>query len=186
MKLIVGLGNPGSEYEGTRHNMGFEVLDVLAEDFKCEFTKNGFSGTYTKFIYKGENIYLLKPLTYMNLSGKSVKEFADYYHIMLNDMVVVSDDMALKPGKIRLREKGSSGGQKGLQDIIEKLGSDQFKRIRVGIGEPELSAVDFVLSKPNKEERELIDEAIDNAVKAIEYYLKADSFNKAASLFNSK
>lgn len=185
MKLIVGLGNPGSQYEDTRHNMGFMVIDELAETLKISNFKNDFDASIARFNYMDEVILLAKPLTYMNLSGTSVKKIIDYYKIKIEDLLVVSDDMALEPGRIRLREKGSSGGQKGLQNIIDNLNTSNFKRIRVGIGEPEHNVVDYVLSKPKKEDQEKIDEAISNAVEAILFYLKND-FLKASSIFNSK
>lgn len=115
MKLIVGLGNPGLDYEHTRHNVGFDVVDILAEDFNVEINKSGFKGLYCKFTFDGETVYILKPMTYMNLSGESVKAFVDYYHINIQDIVVVSDDLALLSGSLRLRENGSSGGHNGLK-----------------------------------------------------------------------
>ena len=200
MKLIVGLGNPGLDYEHTRHNVGFDVVDILAEDFNelqggekavlsdfnVEINKSGFKGLYCKFTFDGETVYILKPMTYMNLSGESVKAFVDYYHINIQDIVVVSDDLALLPGSLRLRENGSSGGHNGLKSIINCLGTQEFKRIRIGVGEPKNDVVDYVLGKPQGEDKEKIEEIYDRAVKAIENYIKEGNFNKTASLFNVK
>lgn len=186
MKLIVGLGNPGLDYEHTRHNVGFDVVDILAEDFNVEINKSGFKGLYCKFTFDGETVYILKPMTYMNLSGESVKAFVDYYHINIQDIVVVSDDLALLPGSLRLRENGSSGGHNGLKSIINCLGTQEFKRIRIGVGEPKNDVVDYVLGKPQVEDKEKIEEIYDRAVKAIENYIKEGNFNKTASLFNVK
>lgn len=186
MKLIVGLGNPGSAYIGTRHNIGFDTLDLLAADFNVTVNKTGFEGLYTKFVFLDETVFLLKPQTYMNLSGRSVKALTDYYHIMREDLLVVLDDLALKPGSLRLRDRGSSGGHKGLQNIIECLGSDEFKRIRVGVGEPVGNVVDYVLGVPSVSERPLIEEAISKAAEAIEYFLKCGDFSKTANRFNRK
>ena len=164
MKLIVGLGNPGLDYEHTRHNVGFDVVDFLAEDFNVEINKSGFKGLYCKFTFDGETVYILKPMTYMNLSG----------------------DLALLPGSLRLRENGSSGGHNGLKSIINCLGTQEFKRIRIGVGEPKNDVVDYVLGKPQGEDKEKIEDIYDRAVKAIENYIKEGNFNKTASLFNVK
>lgn len=186
MKLIVGLGNPGPEYEGTRHNIGFEVLDTLAEDLDVRISRSGYDGLYARYVKDGETVLLLKPQTYMNLSGRSVKAALDYYKIMPSDLVVVSDDLALEPGALRLREKGSSGGHKGLQSIIESIGTTEFKRIRIGVGEPDRDVVDYVLGRPDPDDREAIDRALDAAVMAIESYLNCQNFSKVCSLFNRK
>ncbi len=186
MKLIVGLGNPGLEYEKTRHNMGFILLDMLAEDMDVDNFKKGFKGEYAKVTTAEDTIYLLRPLTYMNLSGESVKEFVDYFKIDSDDIIVLLDDLSLEPGRFRLRANGSSGGQKGLQNIIDLLHTDKIKRIRIGTGEPSVGIVDYVLGKPSKDEQVLIDEALDEALLALKYYLKTDNFDKTSSLFNKK
>lgn len=179
MKLIVGLGNPGAKYEHTRHNMGFDTLDLLSEILKIDINKNRFQGVYGK----GEDVILFKPETFMNLSGIAVREIMTFFKIDIGDLLVISDDMALPVGKIRLRENGSSGGHKGLQNIIDNLGSDKYKRVRIGIGEPKFDTIDFVLSKPSKEEAPLIKKAQENAKEAILEYLKTD-FTRAMSKFN--
>ncbi|MBO6280225.1 MAG: aminoacyl-tRNA hydrolase [Bacilli bacterium] len=184
MKLIVGLGNPGKKYEHTRHNMGFDVVDLFSELAQIDIDKESFKGLVGRGKVFGEDIFLLKPQTFMNLSGESVREIVSYFKIDLNDIIVIYDDMALNPGRIRLRENGSSGGHKGMQNIIEQLGSQNIKRIRIGIGEPTYDTIDYVLSKPTKEERELIDEAINNAVEALKEILKSNNFEKAMTRFN--
>ena len=183
MNLIVGLGNPGKKYEHTRHNMGFEVIDLLSDMAKIDVDKNVFNGLLGRGKIFDKDVMLFKPTTYMNLSGTAIKQVVDYFKIELSDIIVVCDDMALPVGTIRLRSKGSSGGQKGLQNIIDLLGTEEFKRIRVGIGEPEFDAIDYVLSKPLKEEMPMIEEAINNAVEAIKEALRSD-FERAMSRFN--
>lgn len=186
MKLIVGLGNPGVEYEKTRHNMGFMLLDRLAEDVGPVTFKEGFKGTYAKGTLKGESFYMLKPLTYMNLSGESVQEFASYFKIPTDEIVVLVDDMALEPGRFRIRANGSSGGQKGLQNVIDLLHTDQIKRIRIGTGEPvHKHDIDYVLTVPPKEEMSLIDAALDEALMALKYYIVTSDFTKTMSLFST-
>ena len=183
MKLIIGLGNPGKEYESTRHNCGFRVVDAFCDDIGIDFNKKDFDGEYAKFKLDDEDVFVFKPMTYMNLSGTAVQKITHFFKINLEDIVVVYDDMAIKPGDIRLRLNGSSGGQKGMQNIIDCLSSQEIKRIRIGIGEPEYDAIDYVLGKPTKEEKVLIDSAIDRAVKALKEYLNND-FQCAMSKFN--
>lgn len=183
MKLIVGLGNPGKEYELTRHNCGFRVIDAFADMAKVEFNREGFKGTYAKFKFDDEDIILFKPLTFMNLSGTAVQEITHYFKIPLENIVVIYDDMAVKPGEIRLRLKGSSGGQKGIQNIIDCLSSEDIKRIRIGIGEPQYNSIDYVLGKATGDEAKLIDDAIEHAAKALREYL-LHGFQTAMSKFN--
>ena len=183
MKLIVGLGNPGKKYAGTRHNMGFMTIDLLSDLSQIDVDKEVFHGLVGRGSIFEEDVILFKPTTYMNLSGEAVREIVNYFKIALEDIIVICDDMALPVGQIRLRVKGSSGGQKGLQNIIDNLHSEDFKRIRIGIGEPEFDAVDYVLGKPLKEEQPLIDEAINHAVEAIKEALKSD-FERAMNKFN--
>lgn len=185
MKLIVGLGNFGKEYEKTRHNMGFDVVDLFAESLGEDIKKSGFHSLYNKVKYWDEDIILLKPQTYMNNSGVAVSETMKFFKIDLEDVLIIYDDMDISVGEIRLRKSGSSGGHNGIKSIISFVGSENFKRIRVGIGNEYKDAVDFVLGKPNKEERVLIDKAQENAVKAIKLYLK-ENFDKAMNEFNKK
>ncbi len=183
MKLIVGLGNPGRKYEHTRHNMGFDVVDLFSELAQIDIDKESFKGLVGRGKVFDEDVYLLKPQTFMNLSGESVREFVSYFKVNIDDIIVVFDDMALPPGKIRLRPSGSSGGHKGMQNIIDQLGTSDIKRIRVGIGEPTYDTIDYVLSKPTKEEKVLIDEAIVEASNALKDILK-DNFDKAMTKYN--
>ena len=184
MKLFVGLGNPGKKYEHTRHNMGFDVIDLFSDLAQIDVDKEVFHGLLGRGEALGEDVMLFKPTTFMNLSGTAVQELVHYFKINLDDVVIIFDDMALPPGKIRLREDGSSGGHKGMQNIIDCLGTDQIKRIRVGIGEPlDNDNIDYVLSKPIKEEREVIDLAIKEAVEALKEIIKAD-FVRAMNKFN--
>ena len=183
MKLIVGLGNPGKKYEHTRHNMGFDVVDLFSEYAKIDIDKEAFKGIVGRGKVFDEDVYILKPQTFMNLSGESVREIVKYFKIDLDDIVVIYDDMALAPGKIRLRPSGSSGGHKGMQNIIEQLGSEDIKRIRIGIGEPTYDTIDYVLSKPLKEDMPLINEAINTAVEALKETLK-ENFDKAMTKYN--
>ena len=183
MKLIVGLGNPGKKYEHTRHNMGFDALDLFAELAMIDVDKESFKGLVGRGKVFDQDILLLKPQTFMNLSGESVREIVNYFKIDINDIIVIYDDMALEPGRIRLRTSGSSGGHKGMQNIIEHLGTEDIKRIRIGIGEPTYDTIDYVLSKPTKDERPAIDEAIKEAVEALKFALK-NNFDLAMTRFN--
>ncbi len=167
MKLFVGLGNPGIKYQATRHNMGFMVIDNLADSLGVDIDKNDFKGRYARFKYKGEDIILFKPLTFMNLSGEALVAIRQFFKVELVDIVVVFDDMDLEPGQIRLRLNGSSGGQKGMKNIIDLLGSTEIKRIRVGIGKPTYNSVDYVLGRASGEEKEKLDEAVNMASKAL-------------------
>lgn len=185
MKLIVGLGNPGKQYENTRHNMGFIVLDSLADSLGLTIDKNDFKGLYLRTKYLGEDIILFKPQTYMNLSGEAVVQIVNFFKIDLEDIIVIFDDLALTPGNIRLRLNGSSGGQKGIENIIKLLGTEQIKRIRIGIGQAQFDTVDHVLSKPTLEEKKQLDVAILNAVNAIKDSIKKD-FHYAMSIYNKK
>ena len=183
MKLIVGLGNPGKKYEGTRHNMGFMAVDLFSDMAKIDVDKEVFSGLLGRGKVFDEDVLVFKPTTYMNLSGTAVSQVVHYFKVEKEDIIVVYDDMAIAPGNIRLRLNGSSGGHKGMQNIIEQLGTSDIKRIRVGIGEPTYDTVDFVLSKPLKEEKELIDGALENAANAIKEALKS-GFDRAMNRFN--
>lgn len=173
MKLVVGLGNPGIQYEGTRHNVGFDVLDLFADMCRVEFDKSGFKGSYCLVNNPSlpDKVILLKPQTFMNLSGEAVQPLMAFYKIDVDDLLVVYDDMALPPGSIRLRPSGSSGSHKGMQNIIDRLGSEKIKRIRVGIGEPPHGGADYVLSKPSGEEKRLLELAKQEAALAIRDYL---------------
>ena len=183
MILVVGLGNPGNKYALTRHNMGFRAIDLLSSQTGIDVNKEVFNGLLGRGKIFDHDVLLFKPTTFMNLSGTAVQQVVHYFKVDIDDIIVCFDDMALAPGIIRLRLSGSSGGQKGMQNIIEQLGTDKIKRIRIGIGEPIDNAIDYVLGKPLKEEAPLIDEAISNTVEAIKEALKS-SFEKAMSKYN--
>jgi len=184
MKLIVGLGNPTKEYENTRHNVGFMVMDRLADVLNVSISTSKFKGEYTKFKYHGEDVVLLKPMTYMNNSGESVSQIMKYFKIDVEDLLVIYDDMDMPVGKLRLRQSGSAGGHNGVKSIIAHVGTQSFKRIRIGIDKhPRIKVVDYVLGHFNKDERPLIDEGIENAIKAIELYLDKD-FVAAMNTYN--
>ena len=184
MKLIVGLGNPGKKYENTRHNMGFMAVDLLSDQANIDVDKEVFHGLMGRGKIYEQDVILFKPTTFMNLSGTAVQEVVHYFKIELEDIVLIYDDMALEPGVIRLRKEGSSGGHKGMQNIIDCLSTEQIKRIRIGIGEPgENDTIDFVLSKPLKDEVPVIEEAIANAVRAVKEMLKSD-FDRAMNKYN--
>lgn len=184
MKLIVGLGNPGTKYAKTRHNMGFMAIDLLSDYAKIDVDKVVFHGLLGRGRILDEDVLLFKPTTFMNLSGLAVSELVNYFKINLDDIIIIYDDMALSPGQIRLRKSGTSGGQKGMQNIIEALKSENLKRIRIGIGEPlEYEAADYVLGKPLKDEQPLINQAIESSVEAIKVIFKK-GFDFAMNTFN--
>jgi PTH1 family peptidyl-tRNA hydrolase len=167
-KLLVGLGNPGSRYEGTRHNIGFELVDRLAQADPAARFQSKFDGLLAETEIAFRRVLLLKPLTFMNLSGRSVRQAAQFYKIETPDILVACDDLTLPLGKLRLRSSGSDGGQKGLRDIIAQLGTDQFGRLRMGIGDRgPVDAADFVLSRFRPFERQVIDDALILAAQAV-------------------
>ncbi|MCR5294189.1 MAG: aminoacyl-tRNA hydrolase [Lachnospiraceae bacterium] len=188
MFIIVGLGNPGMKYEGTRHNMGFDVIDALVERNRIPPAGSRFHALYGTGRIRGERAALVKPLTYMNLSGTAVREITAFYKIDVNkELIVISDDIDLDPGHIRIRKKGSAGGQNGLKDIIEKLGTEEFIRIRVGTGGKPAGwdLADWVLSRFSRDERKLADEAILKAAEAAEMIV-AEGTDRAMNAFNRK
>ena len=168
MKLVAGLGNPGGDYAGTRHNIGFRVMDLLAETLAIEVRKRKFGARFGVGEFAHKKLIVLKPWQFMNRSGQAVATAAGFYKLNVADLLVVTDDMDLEPGRIRIRAKGSAGGHNGLADIIEKLGTHEFARCRIGIGRSrERDAVDFVLDKPTEAERLLLDAAIERARDAV-------------------
>lgn len=185
MKVFVGLGNPGAKYINTRHNAGFLALDAFALLAKVEIDKSDFKSLYTSFVYEGERIILVKPQTFMNLSGQAVVQVMNFYKVNIEDLVVIYDDMDLSPGNIRLKEEGSSGGQNGMQNIIDLLGSQNFKRIRIGIGKPLYNGIDHVLQVPTGEEGNLFLEGVTKASLALRDLLSHD-FNTVMKKYNKK
>lgn len=186
MKLIVGLGNPGIEYALTRHNIGFMVIDHMAANNDFGNEKKGFDGVYYKTKIKGEDFIFFKPYTYMNNSGYAVRQIVDYFKIPLEDVLVIHDDLDLPTGSLRIRERCSSGGHNGIKSIISHLGTDNFKRFRIGIAKPgHSSIIDFVLGKLNEEEKVAIKQALINSSDAIKAWSKLP-FNQVMSLYNKK
>jgi peptidyl-tRNA hydrolase, PTH1 family len=185
MKLIIGLGNPGKQYEQTRHNVGFMVIDKLSKELSIPLDRHKFNGIYGIGHISGEKIILLKPLTYMNLSGECIRPLMDYYEINDDEIVVIYDDLDLPVGKIRLRAKGSAGGHNGIKSMISHLASQEFNRIRVGVDRPNngMKISDYVLGQFTKEEEQGIQEAIDRSVNACEKWLST-SFIQVMNEFN--
>ncbi len=186
MKLIVGLGNPGRRYEATRHNVGFDCLAGVARALDAGRSSARFDADFFDCTWQGERILLVRPLTYMNLSGQSVRKFADFFRIPLPEILVICDDLALPPGKIRLRPGGSSGGQKGLQNICQMLGSTDIARLRIGIGATPAGwdTADYVLSRLGDDDRGAIDDAIVRAIEAVKCWV-AEGMGPAMNRFNA-
>lgn len=183
MFLIVGLGNPGLQYENTRHNIGFKVIDNIAKEYNIQINRQKFKGVYGEGFINGEKVILLKPTTYMNLSGESIREVVDFYKLTCEDIVVIYDDISLDVGRLRIREKGSAGGHNGIKSIIAHLGTDVFPRIKVGVGQPNVDLVNYVLGKFTDEEMEVLSESIDASTKAVSEIIK-DDINTAMNKFN--
>lgn len=157
MKLIIGIGNPGLKYENTRHNVGFMALDMIAEKYNTNYNENKFNSLYTIIRVNNERVILMKPQTYVNLSGSAVISIMNYYNISKDDILVIYDDIALPTAKLRVRYKGSGGGHNGIEDIIRYLKSNEFKRIRIGIGNnPNIERANYVLGRFTKSESELL------------------------------
>lgn len=188
MYIIAGLGNPGREYDMTRHNIGFEVIDYIAEKLNVKVNKLKFKALYGETKIGQEKVYLIKPQTYMNLSGDSIREFCSFYKIPPENVIIISDDISLSAGRIRIRPKGSAGGHNGLKSIIYQLNSDNFPRIRIGVGAPghkDYDLADFVLGRFTKDEIPVLEEAIINASKAAEEIIKS-GIDLAMNRYNSK
>ena len=174
MYLIIGLGNPEPEYSNTKHNMGFDTINSLANQTKIDITRSKFNALYGSGTIEGEKVVLVKPQTYMNLSGQSVREFKNFYKLTPNEIIVIYDDIDLEKGKIRIRKKGSAGSHNGMKSVIQELSTDEFIRIRVGIGTPEFKGYlkNYVLEPISKDEREILDEGIFDAKSAVIDILK--------------
>ncbi|WP_025729308.1 aminoacyl-tRNA hydrolase [Atopobacter phocae] len=186
MKLIVGLGNPGSQYLATRHNIGFITIDQWGKKNHVALDREQFQGFYGTYHHQGEKILVVKPMTYMNRSGLTVGLMADYYQIDPSDILVVYDDMDLDVGQIRLRYKGSAGGHNGMKDIIRALGTQEIKRVKIGVGRPapNQSVVDHVLSNFPKDTHEQMLQAVNHATDAIDHWIDEDNFTTTMSRFN--
>ena len=175
MYLIVGLGNPGKQYDMTRHNIGFHTIDYIADECGAKLNKLKFKAVYGEAAIGGEKVYLVKPQTYMNLSGDSVYEMSKFYKIPPENIIVINDDISLDTGRIRVRGKGSAGGHNGLKSIIYRLGSDTFPRVKMGVGAPtheDYDLADFVLGRFTKEEIPVMEKAIIKAHTAVEEIIK--------------
>lgn len=188
MYIIVGLGNPGKEYAQTRHNVGFETIDILADRMGIEVEEKKHKGLCGKGILAGQKVILLKPQTYMNLSGDSVGEMAQFYKIPPENIIVINDDISLDVGRIRVRPKGSAGGHNGLKSIIYRLNSDTFPRVKMGVGAPkheDYDLADFVLGRFTKEEIPVMEDAIVKAEKAVAEIIK-NGVQSAMNKYNGK
>ncbi len=184
MKVIVGLGNPGKEYKDTRHNIGFMVLEELASRHSVEKQESRFDALIGHIRIAGEKVLLVKPLTYMNLSGKAVQPLMHWYKLELNDLMVVYDDMDLPMGTLRIRKKGGNGGHNGIASISERLASKDFARSRVGIGRPQSGeAVNWVLGRFTADEKEQMDIVVKNAADALEKWVKL-GIDEAMNAYN--
>ena len=181
MKLIVGLGNPGKEYENTRHNIGFMVIDNY---LKNEKFKTKFNGMYLKKVINNEEVIFLKPLSYMNLAGEVVKKYVDYFKINLSDLLIISDDLDMPCFKIKLKYKGSSGGHNGLKNIIQNINTEEFKRLKIGISNNlNIDTKSYVLSKFNQEELEKLHKKFEITNNIINDFINLD-FEKVMSKYN--
>ena len=185
MKLIVGLGNPGKEYENTRHNIGYIFIDNFADSLGIKIDKKKFNGLYAETIINNEKVILVKPLSYMNLSGEVVIQFVSFYKINIADILIINDDLDMETGRIRLRYKGTSGGHNGLKNIALHLGTEDFKRLKIGISNNKLiDTKDYVLGKFSKEDKELINELKPKINDLLNDYLEMD-FDKLMCKYNS-
>lgn len=186
MYLIAGLGNPGKQYEATRHNMGFDVIDKLVEEFNVPQAGVKFNAMYGKGRIGGEPVILMKPLSYMNLSGGPIRDMANYFKIdPETELIVIYDDIDTEPGQLRVRKKGSAGGHNGIKSIIQQLGTQNFMRVRVGVGAKpkDWDLADYVLGRFDRDDRQLVEDAQDRACEAVEMIL-ADNVDAAMNKFN--
>ena len=186
MKAIIGLGNPGIKYAGTRHNIGFDAVTAIADKYNLNITNRKFKGMCADCYIGGEKVILVQPQTFMNLSGECVREVADFYKLNPDEIIIICDDINLDTGRIRIRKKGSAGGHNGLKNIILHLGTEEFPRIRVGAGEKpsDWDQVDFVLGRFPKDEEPIIREALSNVVSAVEAWV-TDGIDTAMNKYNT-
>lgn len=188
MYIIVGLGNPTRQYEGTKHNVGFDTIDYLIDEYQIPSSGTGHKALFGKGMIAGQKVIVAKPMTYMNLSGESVRELVNYYKVdPESELIVVYDDISLAPGQIRIRKKGSAGGHNGIKNIIAHLGTQVFKRVKVGVGEKPkgYDLADYVLSRFPKDERVLMEEAFERAGEAA-ICMMNDTMEHAMNRFNKK
>lgn len=188
MYIIVGLGNPTREYQNTRHNIGFDVIDMIADKYNISVMEKKHKALIGKGIFEGEKVILAKPLTYMNLSGESVRELVDYYKIdETEELIVIHDDISLDVGQLRIRKKGSAGGHNGIKNIIQHLGGDVFKRVKIGVGEKPrgYDLADYVLGHFSKEERKIMDGSAERTAEAVKMMI-SEGVDAAMNLYNKK
>ncbi len=186
MKLIVGLGNPGSEYEDTRHNIGFQLLDYLSSKKGIEINKSKFNGLYGEFFINGEKVFLLKPLSYMNLSGSVVSKFVTFFKISLDDILIIQDDLDMNLGKIKIVYNSSSGGHNGIKDIEKCLGSRKYARLKIGISnDKSIDTKDYVLGKFNEEEQVILRKNYEKLINVIEDFCSI-GLDRLMSKYNNK
>ncbi|WP_159796837.1 aminoacyl-tRNA hydrolase [Streptococcus halichoeri] len=187
VKMIVGLGNPGSKYEGTRHNVGFMAIDSIVNNLDVTFTENKtFKALVGAAFLNQEKVYFVKPTTFMNNSGLAVKALLTYYNISVKDMIVIYDDLDMEIGKLRFRQKGSAGGHNGIKSIIAQVGTQEFDRIKIGIGRPDknMTVINHVLGKFDKEAAIAIDIALEKVVNAVNFYLQEQDFALTMQKYN--
>jgi PTH1 family peptidyl-tRNA hydrolase len=185
MKLIIGLGNPGKKYHNTRHNVGFRVVEELAHRHKVERQESKYDAIIAHIRIGSEKILIVKPLTYMNLSGRAVQPLLAYYKLGMEDLLVIYDDMDLPVGNLRVRSEGGAGGHKGVTSIIERLGGRGFARLRLGIGRPEDETIDWVLGKFSAREQAVMDQTISRAADAAEYWVQ-HGIDRTMNEYNSR
>lgn len=185
MYLIVGLGNPETDYAKTRHNMGFNVINKLAKEYDVEISRKKFNSEYGSTIINGEKVVFVKPQTFMNASGEAVIEFVNFYKVELDKVIVIYDDIDLEPGKIRIRKSGSSGSHNGMKSVIKFLNSEKFPRIRVGIGKPEknVNMIEYVIGFVSEEDRKKLEIGEEKAKKAVMEILK-NGIESGMNLYN--
>ncbi len=184
--IVVGLGNPGSKYQNTRHNIGFITADYIAEEKRVKLNKVKFRASYNILTIGGEKCLLMKPNTFMNLSGDAVKEAASFYKIPADHIIVIFDDCSLPCGKLRIRQSGSAGGHNGIKSIISQLGTDKFPRIKIGVGEkphPDYDMADWVLSTFSEQDKKLLKPAVEDAAKALEVFI-SEGPDRAMNRYN--
>ena len=175
VKLVVGIGNPGRQYVWTRHNIGFAAVDYIADKYNIELNRIKFKGVFGEGFIDGKKVILLKPTTYMNLSGESIREVINFYKISNEEVIVIYDDISLEVGRLRIREKGSHGGHNGIKSIIANLGTDVFPRVKIGVGAPKGNLVSHVLGKFNEDEIEILRETIKASSDAVSIMVKSDT-----------
>lgn len=185
MYIIAGLGNPGKEYEGSRHNAGFMTIDALADRYHIEVKERAHRAYIGKGMIEGQKVILIKPQTYMNLSGESIRSIMDYYKVELENLIVIFDDISLEPGQLRIRKKGSAGGHNGIKSIIAHLGTQEFARIKVGVGAkpPKMDLADYVLGHFSKGEQQMMEQAYQDGAAAAAAMM-AEGIDNAMNRYN--